>query len=106
MFPQRIGVGVSLLAITGVLLTGVVAIWTGPALAAPTTGEKPGGAVSGSEVVMKAVKVPSALPGHGGFCGTKVEPDVTRSTGTGRGQVVMKAPLPGHGGFLAPGEEC
>lgn len=113
MFPQRIGVGVSLLAITGVLLAGVVALWSGPALAVPTTGEKSGGAVSGSEVVMKAVpepekavKVPSALPGHGGFCATKVESDVARSTVMGRGQVVMKTPLPGHGGFLAPGEEC
>lgn len=81
MFPQRIGVGIALLAITGVLLTGVAAMWTGPALAAPTIGVNPGETVYGSDVVMKAVPGPE-------------------QTMEGR-----KA-LPGHGGFLAPGEEC
>ena len=112
MFPQRrIGGGLALLAITDVLLAGIVPLWIRPALAAPTTGGKPGETVYGSDVVMKAVPGPEqtmegrkVLPGHGGFC-LPVEENA-RSVGTRPGKVGMKPPLPGHGGFLVPGEEC
>lgn len=111
MFPQRRCVGFTLLAITGVLLMGVVAVWTGSVFAAPTTGGNPGETVYGSDVVMQAVVGPEqtmegrkALPGHGGFC-LPIEENA-RSVGARRGKVGMKTSLPGHGGFLAHGAEC
>lgn len=113
MFAQRIGVGIALLAIAGVLLFGAAAVGTHPAFAAMLTTGKGGGTVSGSVAAMKAVPRQDktvgghkALPGHGDFCYAKAKSEIARSIGTGRGQVVMKTTLPGHGGFLAPGEEC
>ncbi len=112
MFQQRrIGGGLALHAITDLLLACIVPLWIRPALAAPTTGGKPGETVYGSDVVMNAVPGPEqtmegrkVLPGHGGFC-LPVEENA-RSVGTRPGKVGMKPPLPGHGGFLVPGEEC
>lgn len=112
MFARRNNVGFMLLAITGILLLGAVAVLSQPAFAATTNGGKPGGTEYGSEVGLKAVPDQGkavgsrkALPGHGGFCSLKGKLEA-QSMGVGRGQVGMKTSLPGHGGFLVPGEEC
>jgi hypothetical protein len=112
MFTWRNSVGLALLAITGILLMGAVAVWTRSAFAATTSGGKTGGTEYAAEAGMKAVpdqdkalEGRKALPGHGGFCPLKGK-QVVHNMGMGRGRVGMPPPLPGHGGFLGQGQEC